>query len=45
MNCGTALEKQARLRPCGEALRGLIFARPRPSAPAAEGRFGEKSGS
>ena len=40
MDCGTALAKQARLNPCGEALRGR-FARPRVPALAAEGRFGE----
>jgi len=32
---------QARLSPCGEALRRRIFARPRALAPAAEGRVGE----
>src|SRR5271157_2283260 len=45
MDCGTALAKQARLNPCDEALRRCVFARPRAPAPAAEGRFGEKSGS
>jgi hypothetical protein len=45
MDCGTALAKQARLHPYGEALRRRIFARPRAPAPAAEGRVGEKSGS
>ena len=45
MDCGTALAKQARLRPCGEALRRRVFARPRAPASAAEGRLGEKSGS
>ena len=39
MDCGTALAKQARLNPCGEALRRRVFARPRAPAPAAEGRF------
>src|SRR5208282_5645248 len=34
MDCGTALAKQARLHPCGEALRRRIFARPRAPAPA-----------
>jgi len=43
--CGTALAKQARLHPRGEALRRRIFARPRAPAPAAEGRVGENSGS
>jgi len=45
VDCGTALAKQARLRPCGEALRGRIFAGGRAPAPAAGGRVGEKSGS
>jgi len=45
VDCGTALAKQARLRPCGEALRGRIFAGGRAPAPAAGGRVGGKSGS
>src|SRR5271157_652653 len=45
MDCGTALAKQARHHPCGEALRRRVVARPRAPAPAAEGRVGEKSGS
>jgi len=45
MDCGTALAKEARLNPYGEALRRRIFACPRAPAPAAEGRVGEKSGS
>jgi hypothetical protein len=42
MDCRTALAKQARLHPCGEALRRRVFACPRAPAPAAEGRVGEK---
>ncbi|HME83331.1 MAG TPA: acylphosphatase [Roseiarcus sp.] len=35
MDCGTALAEQARLHPCGEALRRRSFARRRAPAPAA----------
>ena len=45
MDCGTALAKQARLNPHGEALRRRVFAPPRAPAPAAAGLFTEKSGS
>ena len=44
MDCGTARATRAQLNPYGEALRRRAFARPHAPAPAAEGRFGEKSG-
>src|SRR5271166_6680557 len=45
MDCGTAPATRARLNPYGEALWRRVFARPRAPAPAAEGRFAEKSAS
>jgi hypothetical protein len=45
MDCGTALCEAGPLNPYGEALLRCVFARPCAPAPAAEARFGEKSGS
>jgi hypothetical protein len=44
MDCGTALAKQARLNPYGEALRRPVFARPRAPAPAAVEKSGPRFG-